>query len=246
MNDLKELGVHTLELDVTSDESVANALKYIEKESGGRLDFLFNNAGASCTFPAMDLKVADAEACFAVNFFGVIRVTKLFLPLLIEAKGAIVQTGSVAGKLPFPFASVYSASKAALHQYSDVLRIELAPFGVKVVTLVVAAVLTDIADDRPLPKDSLYIDIEADGVQARRTMAKDNSPMPANVFAERVVHKLTTPVFPPRNIWDGHGAWFLWFLNLFVPKFLIALAFARRFKLNRLASLIQAKKAKSN
>lgn len=246
MSDLKDLGVHTLQVDVTSDESVKNAFEYIQKESGGRLDYLFNNAGASCTFPAMDLKVSDAEACFAVNLFGVIRVTKTFLPLLIEAKGTVVQTGSVAGKLPFPFASVYAASKAALHQYSDVLRIEIAPFGVKVVTLVVGGVLTDIGDDRPLPKDSLYIEIENDGVQARRTMAKDNNPMPANVFAERVVRKLTTPAAPPRTIWDGHGAWFLWFLDLFVPKFLIALFFAKRFKLNRLAKLIQAKKAKND
>ncbi|KAF7498516.1 hypothetical protein DV113_003469 [Geotrichum candidum] len=246
MTDLKDLGIHTLELDVTSDESVGNALTYIRKESGGRLDFLFNNAGTSCTFPAMDLNVADAEACFAVNFFGVIRVTKLFLPLLIEAKGTVVQTGSVAAKLPFPFGSVYSASKAALHQYSDVLRIELAPFEVKVVTLIVGGVLTNIADDRPLPKDSLYIDIEADGVQARRTMAKDNNPMPPNVFAERVVRKLTTPALPPRTIWDGHGALLVWFLDLFVPRFLIALAFAKRFKLTRLAALVQAKKAKSD
>ena len=49
----------------------------------------------------MDLNVADAEACFAVNFFGVTRVHQAISPLLIEAKGTVVQTGSVAAKLPF-------------------------------------------------------------------------------------------------------------------------------------------------
>lgn len=241
MDDLARLGIHTLRLDVTNDESVRQAFKEVSGLTGGKLDFLFNNAGASCTFPAMDLDVKDAEDCFAVNLFGVIRVTKIFLPLLIEAKGAVVQTGSLAGVIPFPFSSVYSASKAALHSYSDILRIEMRPFGVKVVTLKVGGVLSDIADTRPLPKDSLYLEID-DGVQARRTMAKNNKPMPTPVFAESIVRQVCLAKHPKEIIWEGRWSWVMWFVSIVVPRFILEFLLARRFSLDKLALLVAKQK----
>lgn len=244
MADLATLGVHTFSLDVTDDASVHAALEEISTLTKGRLDFLFNNAGASCTFPAMDLNVADAEDCFAVNLFGVIRMTKVFMPLLIEAKGTIVQTGSLAGVVPFPFASVYSASKAALHQYSSVLRLEMAPFGVKVVTLVVGGVRTDIADTRPLPPNSLFLEID-DGVQARRSMAKDNKPMEPDVFAETVVQGVCVPRAPKSVLWVGNWAWLMWFLTLVLPRFVVEFALARKFQLHRLAAILATKQKRN-
>ena len=65
---------------------------------------------------------------------------KTFAPLLINAKGTIVQIGSLAAVMPYVFASCYSATKAALHSYSNTLRLELAPFGVRVVTVVTGGV----------------------------------------------------------------------------------------------------------
>lgn len=241
MKDLADLGITTISLDVTNEESVQNTIKIIEEQTG-RLDILFNNAGTSCTFPGTDVTVEDAKACFDVNLFGVIRMTRAAIPLLKESKGTIVQTGSVAAVLPFPFGSIYAASKAALHQYSNVLRIELRPFDINVVVLCVAAVDTEIADTRPLPKGSLYMDID-DGIQARRTMAKDNKPMSPTIFAKNIVPQVIQSN-PKRTIWNGRGVWFLWILSV-CPRWLIELIFFYKFHLAKLTAILKSRRLKS-
>jgi 1-acylglycerone phosphate reductase len=70
---------------------------------------------------------------FDTNFFGRQAVTQAFLPMLLESKGTIVNIGSIAGVYPGVWQGMYSASCAAVHQWSDVLRIELEPLGVRVV-----------------------------------------------------------------------------------------------------------------
>lgn len=232
MSDLSNLGITTVSLDVTNKESIENVINLI-KEQTGRLDILFNNAGTSCTFPVTDLKLEDAKSCFDVNFFGVIQVTQAAIPLLKETKGTIVQTGSVAAILPFPFGSIYASSKAALQQFSNVLRIELKPFDIKVVVLTVAAVNTNIADTRPLPQNSWYYEIE-EGIQSRRSMAKDNAPMEPDVFARKVVPQIICSN-PKRTIWSGRHAWLLWLLSLF-PRFFVELIFYYKFQLAKLHS----------
>lgn len=77
---------------------------------------------------ASDLELSDARDIFETNLFGTMAMNKEFIPLLIAAQGRIVHVGSIAGILPVPFQSAYNASKAALHSYSDTLRVELAPF----------------------------------------------------------------------------------------------------------------------
>lgn len=152
VKDLEELGIRTLRLDVTDQDSIDEARVIVEQEAKGRgLDILYNNAGLAYTTPCTDIVIEDVHACFDVNVYGVMRMVKTFSPLLIQAKGKIIQTGSVGALMQFPFASGYAAAKAALHQYSNVLRIEMATFGVKVVTVITAAVGTNFADKRPLP-----------------------------------------------------------------------------------------------
>lgn len=74
-------------------------------------------------------EVSNELQVFEVNVFSVMKMVQVFAPMLIEAKGTIVQIGSIAGKLPYVFGSVYNASKAALHSYNRTLRVELEPFG---------------------------------------------------------------------------------------------------------------------
>lgn len=74
--------------------------------------------------PALDHNVEDAKKIFETNVFGVMRMVQQFFPLLVKSTDAcIVNIGSVVGTLPMPFGSAYNASKAALHQYSDTLRL---------------------------------------------------------------------------------------------------------------------------
>lgn len=70
---------------------------------------------------------------FDVNVFGLLEVTQAFAPQIIAAKGQIINIGSLAGVIPVPYQGLYNASKAAIHSLSDTLRVEMAPFGVKVI-----------------------------------------------------------------------------------------------------------------
>jgi 1-acylglycerone phosphate reductase len=241
MDDLAKLGINVIGLDVTDQESVDAAKLLVEEKANGKLDLLFNNAGQSCTFPAADLAIEDAQKCYDVNVFGVMRMVRTFLPMLIAAKGTIANTGSITSMLQVPFSTVYSSSKAALTQYANGLRLELAPFGVKVVTTLTAAVKTDIADTRGLPEGSLYAAVE-DGVAERRSFAANNNPMSADVYAKRVVDQLVKKS-PKPFFWEGNNWFKIWFALTFLPRRLVDYILMRRFKLLELLSRIaQSKK----
>ncbi|KAH2185613.1 hypothetical protein KXV88_001931 [Aspergillus fumigatus] len=127
---LKAKGIETLALTVDDAQSVLQCYAEIERRVGSRgLDYLVNNAGRNYTVPAMEVDLQGARQILETNFFAVILMCQTFLPLLLRAKGTIVQIGSVSGVMPYVFGSVYNASKAALHSLSDAMRIELAPFG---------------------------------------------------------------------------------------------------------------------
>ena len=133
---------------------------------------------------------------------------KAFSPLLIRARGTIVQIGSVAGVIPYVFGSVYNASKAALHAYSDSLRIELAPFGVSVITVVTGGVKSNITrTKRVLPEDSLYADLEESF--KRRQGHSQVVGMDTTAYAREVVTKLLAGdgwIWKRRSIWAGGSA----------------------------------------
>jgi 1-acylglycerone phosphate reductase len=83
--------------------------------------------------PFLDTDLTVAKRLFETNFFGRIAITQVFAPLLIQSKATIVNIGSISGVCPTPYTSIYNASCAAVHQWSDTLRLELAPFDVRVV-----------------------------------------------------------------------------------------------------------------
>ncbi|XP_032891662.1 17-beta-hydroxysteroid dehydrogenase type 2 isoform X1 [Amblyraja radiata] len=135
--DLKMCGsdrLTVLQLDVTSSEQIAETFEHVKAQLKNRgLWGIVNNAGV------LEF-VADAELlpmnifkhCMAVNFFGAVEVTKIFLPLLRQAKGRLVNVTSVAGVTPLLGFAGYGASKAALNMFSNILRSEIAIWGVKV------------------------------------------------------------------------------------------------------------------
>lgn len=83
--------------------------------------------------PIIDVDNAKASKVFDVNVFAPISVTTAFIPLLIVAKGTIVNVGSYVDALPVPWQGIYNASKAALRAITDNLRLEVRPFNVDVV-----------------------------------------------------------------------------------------------------------------
>ncbi|KAF2028047.1 NAD(P)-binding protein [Setomelanomma holmii] len=155
--------VTVLALDVTSSESIAAAAKIVHSKTGGRLDVLINNAGHGLNMPAMDTSINEARKLFDANFFGVLEVIQAFQHMLIKAKGCIVNNSSLGGYQPFPFITLYQASKAALTIAGEGWRLELAPLGVRVITLVTGGIATKFVDNTQpvnLPEDSYYASIK--------------------------------------------------------------------------------------
>lgn len=107
ISDLAGIGVETFSLEVTDPESISNLRQEIVSKTGGKLDYLVNNAGRNYTVAALDADFDEVKLTFDVNVVAVMRMCKAFAPLLIEAKGTIVQIGSLAGIMPYvsPFGS---------------------------------------------------------------------------------------------------------------------------------------------
>ena len=144
MDDLKELGVITFELDVTKQETIDKARRLVVDHNDGKetLDILVNNAGLGKFNSVADMPVEDVQYQFDVNYFGTLRMIKTFLPLLMNSKGKIVITSSVAGVLAIPFLGAYSDTKAALISLSRSLRTELEPFNIQVCCTITGGVDT--------------------------------------------------------------------------------------------------------
>lgn len=160
---LSEKGIETISLEVTDEQSIQSCLNDVRSATGGRgLDMLINNAGINYTVPALDMDLAEVRRVFDTNVFGVMSICQKFAPLLIEAKGTIVMIGSLAGVIPYVFGAGYNASKGALHQYSNTLRVELAPFGVKVINVVTGGVSSQLSLQvvRTLKEGSYYAPLE--------------------------------------------------------------------------------------
>ncbi|CAK1354489.1 NADPH-dependent 1-acyldihydroxyacetone phosphate reductase [Cercospora beticola] len=239
ISDLADQGIETLSLEVTDQDSI-DALKHeVESRTGGRLDYLVNNAGLNCTVPALDVELKDIRLTFETNLFAVIRMCQAFAPLLINAKGAIVQIGSIAGIMPYVFGSVYNASKAALHSYSNTLRVELEPFDVRVVTVVTGGVKSNIArTHRTLPEDSIYLPLAKE--YNERLVHSQSQGVPNEDYARRVVYQLINK--PKRDhIWEGGKSWLIWWVSNFLPRRVMDLVMSRMFKLWKLRGTYQKK-----
>ena len=128
----RPLGFEMIQMDVNDDESVARGVGLIV-EREGRLDVAVNNAGISMVGPIEDFTVDEARSLFETNFFGVLRVCKVVLPIMREQQsGHLINISSMAGRVGAPYQGLYSAAKFALEGLSEALRAEVWHFGIKV------------------------------------------------------------------------------------------------------------------
>lgn len=102
--------VRALALDVTDAQQIAQVTAQVALETAGQLHVLINNAGGNYTMPVMDASIEDSKKLFDTNFWGVVRVTQAFSPLLVNAKGTVVNISSIAGVLNTPFMGMSQAS----------------------------------------------------------------------------------------------------------------------------------------
>jgi NAD(P)-dependent dehydrogenase (short-subunit alcohol dehydrogenase family) len=132
------------ELDVADENSIL-AFQTRVLDEFGKVDVLINNAGYAGAGFVEEISMDEYRRQFETNVFGVIAVTKAFLPVMRKNRhGCIINVSSISGKVAFPGLSPYIASKYALEGWSESLRLEMQPFGVKVILIEPGSYKTNI------------------------------------------------------------------------------------------------------
>ncbi|WP_315831581.1 oxidoreductase [Bradyrhizobium prioriisuperbiae] len=209
-------GVTMLSCDVTDGASVAKLVDEVLAKAG-RIDLLVNNAGIGLFGGAEESSIAQAQALFDVNVFGVLRVTNAVLPAMRrQGKGRIVNLSSAQGFIPAPYFALYASTKHAVEGYSESLDHELRPFGIRVVLVEPAYTRTSFEENLVRPDQLLDIYGSARAgmaVAVRKAMEKGDSP---EVVAKTVLAAATDRV-PKRRYAAGKLARQVSLLRRFVP-----------------------------
>ncbi|KAG6353666.1 hypothetical protein INS49_005374 [Diaporthe citri] len=208
MKSLSSLEIVTLQLDVESETSIAACVKQVPE-----LDILINNAGQNFLMPVADISIAEAKKIYDINVWAHIAVTQAFLPLLLKSKGPgmIVNQTSIGGVSTIPFRAVYHSAKAAFIMISDTMRLELQPFGIKVIDLRTGLIKTNLIGNiqqtkrTELPKGSIFE--PARDLVERELTQKDHEEegTDPSEWAQSVVGELLKPN-PSPVIWKGEKA----------------------------------------
>jgi NAD(P)-dependent dehydrogenase (short-subunit alcohol dehydrogenase family) len=128
--DREQLALRIVELDITDDESVEQAIASIV-DSTGRLDVVVNNAGLAFSGPLEAFTLEQVRQQFETNVFGMVRVNRAALPHMCkQGSGLLLQIGSIGGRVALPYLGLYGATKFALEGLTESYRDELAPFGI--------------------------------------------------------------------------------------------------------------------
>jgi NAD(P)-dependent dehydrogenase (short-subunit alcohol dehydrogenase family) len=171
-----------IELDVT-DRDAAFAAVQQAHDHFGRLDVVVNNAGYGVSGAIEELSEEQARRQIEVNLFGALWVTQAALPILREqGSGWIVQVSSIGGLAAFPLTGIYHASKWGLEGFSEALRQEVEPFGIKLLMVEPSGFRTDWAGssmDRAEPIDA-YQQIDAIAQRRASQQEENNGSQPGN------------------------------------------------------------------
>jgi NAD(P)-dependent dehydrogenase (short-subunit alcohol dehydrogenase family) len=148
----EKLSLEVLHLDVTTDESVKEAINKIINEQE-RIDVLVNNAGYALVGPFEELSIEEFKEQFETNVFGVIRVTQAVLPIMRRQRcGTIVNISSIAGKIGFPLTSAYVSSKFALEGLSESMAYVVEQFGIKIILIEPGVIKTNFDNNLKIGK----------------------------------------------------------------------------------------------
>jgi NAD(P)-dependent dehydrogenase (short-subunit alcohol dehydrogenase family) len=145
LSELRAAGVEAVAMDVCDAASVEAAKAEVARITNGHgLDVLVNNAGYGLFGPVEMIPDEDVKAQYETNVFGLLRVTRAFLPQMRERRaGRVVNVSSVGGRMTFPLGGVYNSTKYAVDSLSHALRMELHQFGVRVSTVEPGYIKTD-------------------------------------------------------------------------------------------------------
>ncbi len=186
----------TIPLDVTSDTSVDHAVNLV-LESEGRIDAVVNNAGFGLAGAVESTSIAEAREQFETNFFGTMRVCRAVLPAMRrQGRGHILNVSSIAGQIGIPFQAIYSATKFAVEGFTEALRLEAAPFGIRVVLIEPGDFRTGFTANRRRAEgadDPAYAERQA---SALHIMEHDEMQGATPEAVGRLVHRVIMMRFP--------------------------------------------------
>jgi NAD(P)-dependent dehydrogenase (short-subunit alcohol dehydrogenase family) len=239
---LRAAGFEAIELDLTSDESVARAFEQTLQAAGGRLGALVNNAGYGQPGAMEDLTRDALRRQFEANFFGPLDLTRRCIPVFRrQGYGRIVNVSSVVGRLALPFLGAYSASKFALAAASAAMRMELRGSGVAVSLVEPGPIETSFSDNAMAagqahmrPGISVFDRLYRDQIRQMETGAYRQSPFrrPPEAVATRIIHALESPR-PRRRYRITLLAHLGAFMARFAPDGLLDFALAGRYPAGR-------------
>jgi short-subunit dehydrogenase len=219
-----------LTCDVTDDASVAKLVDDVLTKAG-RIDLLVNNAGIGLLGGAEESSLAQVQALFDVNLFGVMRMTNAVLPIMRrQGKGRIINISSVLGVIPAPYSAHYAATKHALEGYSESLDHEVRAFNVRV-SLIEPAYTRSGFEQNALEPDSTlreYDKVRAE-VLAFTRQVMTTADLPA-VVGDTVL-KAATDVRPRRRYTAGKAARQVSILRRFVPAEIFDKSLRKQFRL---------------
>ncbi|EOX91760.1 PREDICTED: uncharacterized oxidoreductase SSP0419 [Theobroma cacao] len=234
MLDFNADNIETIELDVSSNESVSSAVNSVISKYG-HIDVLINNAGIGSTGPLAELSLDAIKKAWEINTLGQLRMVQQIVPhMASRRRGCIVNVGSVVGRVPTPWAGSYCSSKAAVHAMTNSLRVELRPFGINVVLVVPGAVRSNFGSsslERLGDHDwKLYKEFK-EAIAERARASQGSKATDATMFARHVAKKVLSPK-PPKQIVFGHMTGLFAVLSL-SPLWVRDLFFSTRFNLNK-------------
>ncbi len=148
----ENLPIKVVQLDVTDDKSLKNAIDHVTSEDG-RIDVLVNNAGYGLVGALEELSIEEIKAQYETNFFGLVRVIQAVLPTMRKQRsGRILNLSSGAGLFGYPGGSAYVSTKFAVEGLSESIAYELEPFGIKVILIEPGFVKTNFANSMLISK----------------------------------------------------------------------------------------------
>ena len=219
VEELKEIGGdHLLEtIDITDRPAIKTFCDRVLARYG-HVDTVLSNVGIGFFSPFEEVNLEKALQCLEINVIGAAAIFQAFIPSMREqGSGKLIAMSSLVGRIPFPFESIYSASKFAVTGMMLSLKYEVEPFGIQVALIEPAQVSTSFAAKIHVlpPEGSVYRD------RARRFIERDDDLIktaPTPPFAAKKIMKIIEAKKPPLfNQIDFMSTFFLW-INQVLPR----------------------------
>ncbi len=234
LKDLRAKGMVTHALDVNNKNQIAQVIKEVTDQKK-RIDILVNNAGYALMGPSIEIPANELILQFQTNVFAALYITQKIAPIMKEqGNGLILNIGSVSGITTTPFSGAYCASKAALHSFSDALRMELSIFGINVITVQPGGIQSQFGESakalvtRILKPQSWYCSMN-DSIKLRANTSQDKA-TPADEFAKKLVKSIMVKE-PPPIIRIGKMSTIMPLLKKIVPTRTLDKVFKKKFNL---------------